>query len=91
MHQQKDNSTLDVLSNCFLKIWGLFIVLGKVPDKFRVKEGTTSTALSLVNVLSNTKNALQLRTRRIVYPKWHPPWKLMRVISGYFLIPILKG
>ncbi len=42
-----------------------------------------SNALSLVKAISNNQNAIAIRQRKIVQPKWHAPWKLMRVISGH--------
>ena len=40
-------------------------------------------ASSLVSVLHQNMNSVQLRDRKVVYPEWHAPWKLMRVISGH--------
>ncbi len=58
-----------------------------IPDKYRIKETqevkSTSTALSLVNALATNQNAIALRSRKVVQPQWHAPWKLKTVISGH--------
>ena len=61
--------------------------LSMIPDKYRIKEAqevkSTSTALSLVNALANNQNSIAIRSRKIVQPQWHAPWKLKTVISGH--------
>ena len=56
--------------------------VSEIPDKYRVKENS-GRALALASTLSKTKDAVILRQKKVVYPKWHAPWKLMRVISGH--------
>ena len=58
-----------------------------IPDKYKIKETqevrSTSTALTLVNALANNQNSIAIRSRKIVHPQWHAPWKLKTVISGH--------
>lgn len=61
--------------------------LSMIPDKYKqsVASGAEvkSTALSLVNAMANNQNAIAIRSRKVVHPQWHAPWKLMKVISGH--------
>ncbi len=57
------------------------VQLEKIPERFRIKDKKEET-LSLVSVLDSKKTHQIIRRRRIIQPKWHAPWKLMRVISG---------
>lgn len=56
-------------------------VLALIPEKYR-KEANSSTQ-SLVNALANNKSAIAIRHKKLIFPDWHAPWELMRVISGH--------
>lgn len=59
--------------------------LSMIPDKYKVANEvkSTSTALSLVNAMANNQTSIALRSRKVVHPTWHAPWKLKTVISGH--------
>ena len=66
---------------------------GVLPTTSSTTSSTTSTELSLVQPIGKTtKAAVTEKAKRVTHqhgtvsfdePIWHPPWKLMRVISGH--------
>eukprot|EP00729_Bicosta_minor_P007936 gene7936-7965_t len=49
----------------------------------QAQQQTTSRQLALIEQTKKDKQALALRAPVMPKPKWHPKWKLMRVISGH--------
>ena len=68
-------------------VWITFLISGTelVPVQNNINNNSSSDKLNNIVAVNNNNKTVTLASRRAPLPKpqWHPPWKLMRVISGH--------
>jgi pleiotropic regulator 1 len=56
--------------------------LNKIPEKYKIDTSDQKND-NLVLSLYKNQTHVAFRKNKMIYPEWHPPWKLYRVISGH--------